>query len=407
MLKQSCKHYLFAVFLLGIVGCTVNEIIVTEKTELNVTSLTIPENMLLNVGIMNFELGIPENNDVEKTRIYPEVRKAEARYLPYHIKTTLQGTGFWGAVRVIPSKYAFSDVFISGLIEKSDGEYGQLLIKVEDITGTEWFEKSYFVQTGMTSYRKYRDKSQDPYQKMFNDFANDLQLYAMTLTSENIRRIHQITELKFFADMAPLAYSKHLMLDEERITTINRLPAQSDPMAIRLRSIRARDDLVIDMLNEHYANFYYGIAIPYENWRKISRRENINYRQGKRMARLRILIGVVVIAGSVSMNTDSNSRYSRNSKRAIQHIGIREGLKSISAGWNQRQDAKMHLMTLHELSESFVAEAAPMSVSIDGKTRRLVGTAEVQYESWRKLLKEIYQTETGFASNIEIGVPYR
>ena len=75
MLKQSGKHYLFAVFLLGGVllcnGCTVNEIIVTEKTKLNIASLIIPENMLLNVGIMNFEPGIPENNDVEKTRIYP------------------------------------------------------------------------------------------------------------------------------------------------------------------------------------------------------------------------------------------------------------------------------------------------------------------------------------------------
>ena len=411
MLKQSGKHYLFAVFLLGGVllcnGCTVNEIIVTEKTKLNIASLIIPENMLLNVGIMNFEPGIPKNNDVEKTRIYPEVRKAEARYLPYHIKTTLQGTGFWGAVRIIPSKYAFSDVFISGLIEKSDGEYGQLLIKAVDITGTKWFEKSYSVQTGISSYREYRDKRQDPYQKMFNDFANDLRLYAMTLTSEDIRRIHQITELKFFADMAPLAYDEYLILDKKGITTINRLTAQSDPMAIRLRSIRARDDLVIDMLNEHYANFYYGIAIPYEGWRKISREENINYRQVKRMARIRIIIGVAVMAGSIAMDTDSSSRNRRYTKRSLQNIGFREGWESIRVGLNQRQEAKMHLMALQELSESFVAEAAPMTISIDGETRRLVGTAEAQYESWRKILKELYQTETGFASNIDIGVPYR
>ena len=45
------------------------------------------------------------DNDADDSGVYPEVRQAEARYMPYHLKTTLQGTGFWGAVRVIPSRY--------------------------------------------------------------------------------------------------------------------------------------------------------------------------------------------------------------------------------------------------------------------------------------------------------------
>ena len=116
---------IFAAFAFGLVGggCTVSEVIYAETSELEVASLQISESLLLDVGILHFDAGIPDDNDVEKTRIYPEVREAEARYLPYHIKTTLQGTGFWGAVRVIPSANVATDVIVSGKIEESDGEF--------------------------------------------------------------------------------------------------------------------------------------------------------------------------------------------------------------------------------------------------------------------------------------------
>ena len=60
-----------------------------------------------------------------------------------------------------------------------------------------------------------------------------------------------------------------------------------------------------------------------------------------------------------------------------------------------------------EVSESFGAQAAPMVVSVEGQERRLTGTAQAQYEGWRRLLKEIYQAETGFTQQIEVGTPAR
>ena len=33
---------------------------------------------------------------------FPEVRRAEARYIPVHLKQTLQKASFWGTVRVVP-----------------------------------------------------------------------------------------------------------------------------------------------------------------------------------------------------------------------------------------------------------------------------------------------------------------
>jgi len=41
-----------------------------------------------------------------------------------------------------------------------------------------------------------------------------------------------------------------------------------------------------------------------------------------------------------------------------------------------------------------------MVVTVKGQTRRLTGTAEAQYEQWRRLLHEIYEAETGLADEI-------
>ena len=60
-----------------------------------------------------------------------------------------------------------------------------------------------------------------------------------------------------------------------------------------------------------------------------------------------------------------------------------------------------------ELSESFGAEAAPMVVNVEGQERRLTGTAQAQYEGWRRLLKDIYKAETGFTEQIDVGAPAR
>ena len=405
MEKRIC---LLALAALCLSGCSVNEVITAEVKALDVADVAPPEDQLLDIGVVEFGAGIPENNDSSKTGVYEEVRAAEVRYLPYHLKTTLQGTGHWGAVRVIPSRSAFTDVIISGDIEKSDGEFVTLIITVEDAMGYIWYEKSYETQTGISSYDQYRDRTNDPYQNVFNDIANDLHEYVATVTPKQLQRIRQVSELQFFGDMAPLYFGDHLAKDEDGYTSIVRLPAENDPTVDRLRQIRERDRLVVDTLNEHYANFYYGIAIPYEGWRKISREEQVNYRQVRRSAAMRTLLGVVVLAGSVAMETDNSSHSStRRMKRGIQTVGISKGLETIFEGLTRRSESKMHLESIKELSESFGAEAAPMVVTVEGEARRLTGTAAAQYESWRRLLKQIYQAETGFSNQVDVGVPTR
>ena len=404
-MKDNWRLFIAVVFsALLASGCTVSEIIHAETTHLDVASLQISEAMLLDVGILNFDAGVPANNDVEKTRIYPEVRMAEARYLPYHIKTTLQGTAFWGAVRVIPSRQVSTDVLVTGVIEESDGEFIVLRLSAADATGRHWFEKSYTMQSGISSYADYRDRSQDPYQKVFNEFANDLHAHAMTIDAKDIARIRQVSELKFFADMAPSAYGEHLVQDNDGLVSAQRLPAENDPMVGRLRQIRERDRLVVDTLNEHYANFYYGIALPYEGWRKRTREQSVAFRQSRQAAVRRALIGAAVLVGSASVKTDGNYY---DPERIAKTVAVNKGWNTIVNAFYQYRSANVHREEIKELSESFVAEAAPMVVQVQGETLRLTGTAESQYESWRKLLRDIYETETGFTESIQVGSPTR
>ena len=145
------------------------------------------------------------------------------------------GTGHWGAVRVIPSRQAFTDVIISGNIKQSDGEFVTLNISVDDAAGRHWFSKVYETQTGITSYSERRDRRLDPYQKVFNDIANDLQAYVAGMPAEDIRRTRQVSELQFFGDMSPAQFSEHLATDDDGYARLWVTP----PLARVMCSIRS------------------------------------------------------------------------------------------------------------------------------------------------------------------------
>lgn len=377
-----------------------------ESVDLTVLAEEIPEERLIDVGIIEFGDGIVEGEKLGNF-VYPDIRRAEARYMPYHLKSTLERSGHWGAVRVLPSRDAQTDLYINGEILRSDGEQVAVRYTVSDATGREWFERSYTTRTGRNSYSDRRDRSNDPYQNVYNEFSNELGTYLTTLTAEEVDGIRTVAELRFMADLAPSVYDDYLEADKEGVLTVQRLPADNDPMAGRLRRIRERDQLFVDTLNEHYANFYYGIALPYEGWRKAAREEILQYKQLKRSALIRQIAGVVVIAGALSADTSNKNNAGGRAERAIQHMVAYSGLEAIKSGFGLRAEANLHKESISELADSFSSEATPMVVNVSGQTRRLTGTAESQYEQWRKLLHEIYEAETGFSDDIQVSAPVR
>ena len=60
-----------------------------------------------------------------------------------------------------------------------------------------------------------------------------------------------------------------------------------------------------------------------------------------------------------------------------------------------RSEIKMHGESLKQLGSSFQNEVQPSVVDIEGRTLELKGSAEQQYDEWRRLLRELYENETG------------
>src|SRR5690349_22090591 len=107
-------------------GCMVNETKPLPKINPIQASQQIPEDELLDVGVHEFDINItPEQmkdtDKLAKDRIYPDIRRAEGRFIPSLLRATLESSGQWGAVRVVPSTVEFIDVSVSGRILESTG----------------------------------------------------------------------------------------------------------------------------------------------------------------------------------------------------------------------------------------------------------------------------------------------
>jgi hypothetical protein len=80
---------------------------------------------------------------------------------------------------------------------------------------------------------------------------------------------------------------------------------------------------------------------------------------------------------------------------ALAYMGT-EMLRTASV---RRQEKKLHSDSLEELSGSFNDEIKPVIVEVQGTEHRLVGTAEAQYQEWRDLLRQIFESESGIAAD--------
>jgi len=378
---------LLTLLLLATVSCTSSKTIQYENVPIQRAQIELTEEQLLDVGILIFDPNLPEE---DQEFIFPEIRKAEARYIPYHLKTTLEDTGFWGGVWVLPEKSEAMDLIVGGRIEVSNGLKVAVRIGVWDITGREWMNKVYETTVSRSAYSQQRDYSQDPYQSFYNKIANDLLKIRNSLSSPELRRISEIGDLRFAAELVPGVYSDYLMQDEKDIFSAKRLPSENDEMMGRIQNVKEREFVLVDTLNEYYAKLYQDISVPYENWRKLSREEMLTYEDLKRSALKRQLLGAAAILGAIAY--EGNSQTSSYAKQAALYGGI----EVIKSGFGMSAEAKVHKESLKELGTSFDTQAKPLIIEIEGQTLRLTGTAQEKFLEWRKLLKQIYTEETGF-----------
>lgn len=354
----------------------------------------LPETELLNIAIQVFDPGELQQDKDSQHGLSPEIREAESRFIPIHLKYTLQRTAYFGAVKVVPADDPGNEVLVSGKIELSDGESTVLNIVAQDARGVVWFQKTYAETVNAYEHKETEPEKEDTFQDLFNTIANDLITCRNTLSQGEILEIKRIAELRYASSMAPDVFNSYLEQDSEGRYFISRLPATDDPMLQRVRTIQPRDEMLVDAINNYYDIYYRDLWNPYQNWRKFRSEEVEVMRQLEREALTEQILGVAAIVGAIALET-SRDAATRAQTSTLQDVMIMGGAAAIYSGTQKRQESNINKEAIEELGNSFASEAEPLVMEVEGETVRLSGTAEQQYSKWRQLLKKIYASETG------------
>ena len=371
---------------------------IEESVVVDKSLAEIPESQLLNASIEVFDPGALPEDEKEANGLSMDIRKAEARYMPEQLRATMEKTGYWGAVRVVPRGLSNGELLVSGSILESNGLQLDLQITAKDASGRKWFTREY--RAGVeAAYYQSTGLSGEVFQPLYNTIANDLARFLKNLTEDNITSIRRVAELRFAADIAPEAYNGYLELNETGEYTVAHLPSNDDPMYGRVQAIQERDLLMIDTLNGHFDNFHREMQQPYTEWRKARSDEAEKQKALEKAALNRTLLGVASIVGAIFIGVAA-PEYNAGLD-TLSDVMVLGGAAAIKSGMDKRSEAVIHRESIEELGTSFSSEARPLVVEVEGKTVELTGSAEAQYEQWRVLMAQIYASETGLTGSLD------
>jgi hypothetical protein len=370
-------------------GCVSQTITTTSVPRLDTSSSEVPEHQLLDVGISIFDPGIADYEEGEQT--YPEVRKAEARLMPFLLAEAMQDSGAWGAVRVVPNPEQINDLVVTGKILHSDGEELQLQIKATDSSGHVWLDKEYTGEASRYAYEVTTRNQYDPFQAVYNTIANDLLEQQEKLRPRDRENIRLITELLFARSFSPEAFDGYLGKTRKGEYIILRLPAKDDPMLERVIGIRERDQMFIDTLQEYYRSFGNQMHDPYQEWRKQSYEEAVALQELQAESTRQLIAGGVALLAGIAAATTGDS----STTQIAGQVAVLGGGYLLKSGLEKRNEAQIHVQALEELGMSLEAEITPQVIELEDRTVTLHGNVEDQYAQWRELLADIYRAEVG------------
>jgi hypothetical protein len=378
-------------------GCVTRETLPQPISSAHKATAEIAESELLDVSVGIFDPNVPATAKEQKSkRIDPEVRGAEARYMPVLLAKTLQGTGYWGQVRVVPRGLTTFDVNIAGKILASDGQTLKLAIVATDATGRVWFSRNYEGEPDTRAYNTGTTTNRDPFQDLYVQIADDIDAARGKLKPADFTKIRTVATLRFDADLAPYAYQGYLQ-QHDGTYRIVRLPPDDSPLGDRLQQVRERDYALLDTVDDQYHISSEKISDSYLNWRRSNYSELEEEEDLKHSAHMRMLMGAVAVIGGIAAATTSSSSIA---PEIAGTVAVAAGIEAFKSGMGQSSEAKAHSESIKQQNESFSAEMAPANVDLEGKVVELRGSGEQQFLEWRRLLKELYQNETGLGDPV-------
>ena len=352
-------------------------------------SATVPEEQLFDVAVVVFDPGLDDYEEDEQ--VYPEVRKAEARFMPMQLSEAMQDSGAWGAVRVVPDDSQITDLVVRGKILHSNGEELKLKITATDSRGEVWLDKTYTGNASRYAYETTTRNANDPFQAVYNTIANDLLKELEDLKVTDRKNVRVVTELRFAQGFSPDAFQGYLAQRRNGQYEVKRLPAANDPMVERVQAIRERDHVYVDTLQAYYTNFDGQMSVPYQEWRKASYQEALALKELQAESTRNLILGGLAVIGGIAAATTGDSSTSRTAGQ----VAVLGGGYLLKTGLDKRNEAQLHVAALEELGASLEAEVSPQVIELEDRTVMLSGNVEEQYTQWRVVLADIYRAEIG------------
>ena len=389
-------QYRQAVFTLALAflvsACATHTVKTTSYTPVVQDSQDVPEDFLLDVGVSLFDPGIDEFLGDDEDTANPEIRVAESRYAPYLLAETLQRSANWGIVRVMPNSESPMDVQVNGTILRSNGEAMIIRVEVNDSRGRHWYTEEYEEVISQFSYDPQNRQKNDPFQVIYNKIANDLLAYRQrNIDASEVQEIRTVSELLFAQRFSDDAFGNYLARDRNGEYQLTALPADNDPLLGRIRSIRERDFMFIDTVQDYFATYVRQMRLPYDSWREQSYQETITLRELEASARRRFIAGAAAVVGGIAAASNGGNW----ATQAGGATAVGAGAFLVKSGFDKQAEARIHMQALEELGESLENAVAPQVINLDDRTITLSGSVEEQYEQWRDILADLYAAEMG------------
>ena len=287
-----------------------------------------------------------------------QVRSVERRYVPYQLRLTLDRSGWFGAVRVMPIIDPGVELTIHGELLESDGVHLALAIRVEDASGRTWIDREYRDRASVQDYLSDPVYTVDPFQGLYNQIANDIIEVYRGLAADDVQQLVDIATMRYAAMLSPDYFSRYVDQTEGN-WLLTGLPAENDPALDRVLRIRDSEHLFSDSVDENYQRLYRDIGPTYAWWRYYS---------------------FELIMGNQRLESiDPTRGASRGSWYSLERI------------YKTYKESRMNEDALRELSDAFDRETTPTVTEVAGQVVELKGTLAEQHDDWRALMKRFYE----------------
>ena len=320
----------------------------------------------LNVSIVVFDPGVPAQQSLHRDlQVFPRIREIEALFLPFVLREVLAETNDWGAVRVVPETDAAAELMLVCTIAHSDGEQLQLHVNAIDASGRVWFERSFSAAVADSYAGRVNAEGARRGDGPFAAIAQSLREARAELDEKSLSDIIEISLLRHAGELAPSAFADYLSQSADGRFSVNRLPAEGDPMLERIERIRGVEYVITDAVDAKYQEMHVDIASIYDLWREY-RRKAVRYQMDD--------------AERVRTSTLDAPR------------GSYEAIRTL---YDNYKSDRIIAQEQDNLAVAFNNEVGPKITAMEERVAELDGWVEDHYAEWRGLLEELFEVETG------------